>query len=131
MELDAIVTVIDSKHVLLQLDSERPEGVENEAVEQIAFADVILLNKTDLVSKEELETVKSRVRAINSTVEMIESVQSVVPLDKILNIKGFNLKKVLEMEPTFLEDQEHQHDQVRNNFFLCFYFSLRLLLFFA
>merc|ERR1719421_2011182 len=58
--LDGILTLVDAKHIIQHLDEEKPEGVENEAVEQVAFADRILLNKCDLVEKEELKEVESR-----------------------------------------------------------------------
>merc|ERR1719205_159213 len=58
MRLDGILTLVDAKHLIMHLDEEKPEGVENEAVEQIAFADRILLNKCDLVSEEELAEVE-------------------------------------------------------------------------
>merc|ERR1712061_293745 len=67
--LDGILTLVDAKHVIEHLDEEKPEGVENEAIEQIAFADRILLNKCDLVESEaELEEVEKRIRAINEIV---------------------------------------------------------------
>ena len=56
-KLDGIITVVDAKHILEHLNEEKPEGVENESVEQVAFADRIILNKTDLVSETELEEV--------------------------------------------------------------------------
>merc|ERR1711939_709502 len=66
-KLDAIVTVVDAKHLIARLDDEKPEGVENEAVEQLAFADLVLLNKTDLVPEEaELAKIEARIREINS-----------------------------------------------------------------
>merc|ERR1719456_1800507 len=61
-KLDGIITVVDAKHCLEHLNEEKPEGVENESVEQVAFADRLLLNKTDLVSEEELQTVKDSVK---------------------------------------------------------------------
>merc|ERR1712056_121971 len=69
MRLDGIITLVDAKHIIQHLDDEKPEGVENEAVEQIAFADRILLNKCDLVDAEaELDEVEKRIRAINAKV---------------------------------------------------------------
>ncbi|CAE8658299.1 unnamed protein product, partial [Polarella glacialis] len=65
MVLDCIITVIDAKHFLQHLHEEKPEGVENEAVEQVAFADRILLNKTDLVSEEVLKEVETEIKKIN------------------------------------------------------------------
>jgi len=60
--LDAVITVVDAMHIIQHLDDERPEGVENESVEQIAFADRIILNKIDLVSSVEMEAVEKRIK---------------------------------------------------------------------
>lgn len=110
-KLDAIITIVDAKHILQHLDEEKPEGVENESVEQIAFADRIILNKTDLVSQEELQTVKGRIKSINAPVKIFETTHSKVDLEEVLGIGAFELDKVVEMDPGFLDvDQEHQHD---------------------
>lgn len=111
LRLDAIVTVVDAKHLSLHLFEEKEEGVENEALEQIAFADRILVNKTDLVSEEEVVVVESHLRSINASASLVRTHMSKVDLDWILNVGAFNLERVLEVEPTFLEDSEHQHDQ--------------------
>merc|ERR1712203_273087 len=66
--LDGIVTLIDAKHIEQHLDEEKPEGVENEAIEQVAFADRMLLNKTDLVTESDLDRVEARLREINAFV---------------------------------------------------------------
>merc|ERR1712023_463371 len=63
--LDGIITLVDAKHIEQHLDEEKPEGAENEAVEQVAFADRLLLNKTDLVTEEELVRVEKRLKGIN------------------------------------------------------------------
>jgi G3E family GTPase len=76
----------------------------NEAVEQVAFADRILLNKTDLVSAEELAAVREELQSINAFAEIIESVQSVVDLDRILGVSSFSVEQTLEVDPTFLRD---------------------------
>lgn len=109
--LDSIVTVVDAKHILQHLDEVKADGVENEAVEQVAFADRILLNKTDLVSAQEVEAIEKRIRDINSTAAVIPTVRSVVDLDKIMNVRAFELSHVLDLDPEFLVDQEHTHDQ--------------------
>eukprot|EP00882_Tetradesmus_deserticola_P012086 GHRQ01012803.1.p1 GENE.GHRQ01012803.1~~GHRQ01012803.1.p1 ORF type:complete len:226 (+),score=107.14 GHRQ01012803.1:32-709(+) len=109
-QLDALITVVDAKHILQHLDEEKPEGVENESVEQVAFADRILLNKTDLVSSEEKTSIKSKVKAINKFAEIIECTYGRVPLDQLLGIQAFSLDRVLAQEPDFLEDKEHEHD---------------------
>jgi G3E family GTPase len=109
-ELDGIITVIDSKHILQHLEEVKPDGVENESVEQVAFADRILINKIDLVTEEELKVLEGKIGSINKADPMIRTHNSEIDLDKILNIKAFDLKKITEMDPEFLTDQEHQHD---------------------
>merc|ERR1712151_231170 len=78
MSLDGILTLVDAKHIIQHLDEEKPEGVENEAVEQIAFADRILLDKTDLVEAAYLEEVEKRIRMINKNVQIRRCVNSEV-----------------------------------------------------
>jgi G3E family GTPase len=111
LRLDAIVTVMDAKHVMAHLEEVKPEGVENESVEQVAFADVVLLNKVDLVDNAVKASVKNKIKSINGAVEIIECTQSKVDIDRVINIRGFDLSKVLTMEPDFLKDDEHQHDE--------------------
>merc|ERR1719258_682000 len=92
MRLDGIITLVDAKHIIQHLDDEKPEGVENEAVEQIAFADRILLNKCDLVdSEDELVEVEKRIKAINAKVPVKRTTNSEVDMDFILGIKSFDL----------------------------------------
>merc|ERR1719223_2075107 len=112
MRLDGIITLVDAKHIIQHLDDEKPEGVENEAVEQIAFSDRILLNKCDLVeTEEELVEVEKRIHAINEAVLIKRTTNSEVPMDFILGIHGFSLDKIIEMDDAFLKDShEHQHD---------------------
>jgi G3E family GTPase len=110
LKLDAIVTVADAKFLIQHLDDEKEVGVENEAVEQIAFADRVLLNKIDLVSAEERKEVVRRIRLINANAEIIPTTMSQVDLDQVLGVGAFDLSRVLEMEPEFLNDTEHQHD---------------------
>jgi len=75
-ELDGIVTVVDAKHLIQHLDDKKEHGEENEAVEQLAFADRIILNKKDLVTEEELKNVQSRIRDINSSAPLQITQQS-------------------------------------------------------
>jgi len=112
MRLDGIITLVDAMHIIQHLDDEKPEGVENEAVEQIAFSDRILLNKCDLVdTEEELAEVEMRIRAINERVAIKRTTNSEVPMDFVLGIHGFSLDKIIEMDDGFLEDShDHQHD---------------------
>ena len=104
-KLDAIVTVADAVNLDTQLEE------HHEAEEQIAFADVVLLNKTDLVDNDGLERVEARIRKINPYTSIIKTAQCVAPLDKILGLDAFSLDRVLEFEPDFLEsDHDHEHD---------------------
>merc|ERR1719408_984639 len=97
--LDGIITLVDAKHIEQHLDEEKPEGAENEAVEQVAFADRLLLNKTDLVSEEDLVRVEKRLKALNASVPIFQCNQSNVSVDSVLDIRGFDLERVLQQEP--------------------------------
>ena len=104
-KLDAIVTVADAVHLSAQL------GEHHEAEEQIAFADVVLLNKTDLVDVNSLEGVETRIRKINPYTKIIRTAHCEAPLENILGLDAFSLDRVLEVEPDFLEsDHDHEHD---------------------
>lgn len=111
--LDGICTVVDAKHILQHLDEEKPEGVENESVEQLAFADRILLNKIDLVSDPaELDAIEARIKSINSQAPVYRCERSEVDPNNLINLGAFDLDRVLKMDPEFLDtDGEHQHDQ--------------------
>lgn len=109
--LDGIITVTDAKHILTRLGDEKPEGVENEAAEQVAFADRILLNKTDLVSEDELETITARIKQINPTADIFRCQYSKVDAKHLIGINSFSLEKTLTIDPEFLDTEgEHQHD---------------------
>ncbi|MCY4257758.1 MAG: GTP-binding protein [bacterium] len=111
LQLDAIITVVDAKHLLPHLDEEKPEGVENEAVEQLAFADRIMLNKIDLATDNELDEVESRIQEVNPLAPIIRTQHGKVDLDAILGVGAFSLDRVLADDPEFLDpDAEHQHD---------------------
>ncbi|MGY2734624.1 CobW family GTP-binding protein [Sphingomonas sp. UYP23] len=103
--LDAIVTLVDAKHILARLED------SHEAAEQIAFADVILLNKVDLVTPQELEQVCQRIRSINNQAKFFETTNADVPLDAVLGLGAFDLDRILEIEPGFLGEDDHEHDQ--------------------
>ena len=111
LRLDAIVTVVDAAHVLDHLDEVKPEGVENEAVEQVAFADRMILNKVDLVAPDRLAEVEGRLRAINVAADIVRAENANVDLDFILDVGAFDLQRVLAEDPAFLEQTDHQHDQ--------------------
>lgn len=110
LRLDAIVTVVDAKHITQHLDDEKPEGTENEAVEQLAFADRVVLNKTDLVDADEIAEVRRRIHRINAGVRILPAQHGDVDLDEVLGVRAFDLDKILADEPEFLLDSDHQHD---------------------
>ena len=102
--LDAIVTVVDAKNLLARLEDSA------EAEEQVAFADVIVLNKVDLVTAEELDAVEARIRTINRYARIHRTTRSAVDIAEILDQGAFDLARVLEREPAFLEETEHSHN---------------------
>jgi G3E family GTPase len=104
--LDAVVTVADAKWLKDRL-KDAPE-----AKNQIAFADVILLNKTDLVSPEELREIEARIRAINPYATLHRTERSNIAIDQVLGRNAFDLDRILDIEPKFLEadDHDHHHD---------------------
>jgi G3E family GTPase len=109
--LDGIVTLVDAKHVEQHLDEEKPEGAENEAVEQVAFADRILLNKTDLVTEEDLLRIEARLKSMNSAAPIKRCTKAEVAVDWVLDIGAFDLKRTLEMDPgTSTTPARRQHD---------------------
>ncbi|MCI2419800.1 GTP-binding protein [Saccharopolyspora sp. K220] len=110
LRLDAIVTVVDAKHIVQHLDDHKPEGTENEAVEQLAFADRVVLNKTDLVDAAEIEEVQRRIHDINAGVRILPAQHADVDLAEVLGVHAFDLDQVLADEPEFLDDTDHQHD---------------------
>ena len=101
--LDAIVTVADAKWLAARL-KDAPE-----AKNQIAFADVILINKTDLVTPADLIEVEARIRAINPYARLVRTVKCAVPLTEVLDRGAFDLDRILDIEPAFLEDGGHDH----------------------
>ena len=111
-KLDGIITVVDAKHIIPRIEEEKPEDVENEAVEQLAFADRILLNKIDLVSDTEIQEVERKIKSINGSAPIFHTENSLIDPKELINIGSFDLEKTLEMDPEFLDtDAEHEHDQ--------------------
>ena len=97
--LDGIVTLVDAAHIEQQL------GRSDESTEQVAFADVLVLNKTDLVDDEALDGLESRLREMNRMARVVRSERANVAVDTVLNLDAFNLGEVLERRPTFLEPE--------------------------
>ena len=104
--IDSIVCLTDCKHLGLHLDEKKPDGSVNEALQQVAFADKILLNKIDLVTPEEKEKLKERLKTINKFATIVETERSRAPLDKILGLNSFNMESILNYDPDFFENQE-------------------------
>ena len=109
-KMDAIVTVVDAAHVLQHLREKMPEGVVNESVQQIAFADKILLNKTDLVDKEKLGEVRKEIRTINAFATVMETQYSKVDLKEVLDVRAFSIEKLNNFKVEEEEDHHHHHD---------------------
>jgi G3E family GTPase len=99
LKLDGIVTLVDAKHVWEHIDS------SDEVKEQIAFADVILLNKIDLVMPEDLSRLEERIKRINAAAKIHRTKDAVVEMDHILNVGGFNLDRAMELDPKFMEPE--------------------------
>ena len=97
--LDAIVTLVDAKHILLHLDD------SPEAVKQIGFADVIVLNKTDLVAPAELDALEQRLHSINAVAKIHRTRNAAIAIDQVLNVGGFKLERAVEIDPQFLETE--------------------------
>jgi len=104
LRLDGIVTVVDAKHIWEHIDDKASKG-GTEAKEQVAFADVILLNKTDLVAPEDLERLEARLHHMNAAAKIYRTQNAVVDMDHVLNIGGFNLDRAIEVDPKFMEPE--------------------------
>jgi G3E family GTPase len=99
MALDGIVTVVDAKHIWQHIDD------SDEAREQVAFADVILLNKIDLVPSPEVDRLEARIHQMNPAARIYRTQDTGIDLNRVLNVGGFNLQRALEVEPRFLEPE--------------------------
>ena len=102
--LDSVVTVVDAKHIWQHWEAE-------EAQEQIAFADVVLLNKTDLVTPEELDELERRIRGMNALAKIYRTRNAELEMDALLGIGAFDLNRALEIDPEFLNETAHEHDE--------------------
>jgi G3E family GTPase len=102
--LDAIVTMVDAKHAPAQLDE------HHEAQEQVGFADRILITKTDVVQPYDVAQLRQRLVKMNPRAKIGEASHGQASIDDLLDIRGFNLTAILEIEPDFLTDVDHEHD---------------------
>ena len=103
-QLDAVVTVVDAHHISQHWEAE-------EAVEQIAFADVILLNKIDLVTDAELEELEQRIRGMNAIAKIYRTHDAQIEMDALLGVNAFDLNNALQIDPEFLNETAHEHDE--------------------
>jgi G3E family GTPase len=108
--LDSVLTLVDAKHADETLNTFR------EAQEQVGFADRILLSKTDLISEEEAEKLKARLVRMNPRAPIKKVHFGNAPIKEILDIRGFNLNAILEIDPDFLKEEEHEHDEHVSSF---------------
>ena len=107
--LDAVVTVVDAKHIQQHWEAD-------EAQEQIAFADVILLNKTDLVRPEELDELESKIKAMNGMAKIYRTQNYELSMDSLLGVQAFDLDRALEIDPEILNEDAHEHDETVKSF---------------
>lgn len=113
VKLDGVVTLVDSKHVNFHLDDNKPKGVVNEAVEQIAYADRIIVNKTDLVGEPEIASLVQRIRNINQMAQLKRTKFGQVDLDYVLGIGGFDLERIesaINADEAKEEHHDHEHE---------------------
>jgi G3E family GTPase len=112
IRLDAFVTVVDAVNL------ERNLAQCNEAVEQVAFSDIILINKMDLVSSEQMAAIERRVRGLNPMATIYRTANAEIDLANIIGVGAFDLVQKLEVDPEFLGDHEHEHDPAIGSFVL-------------
>ncbi len=107
--LDSVTALVDAKHIMARLDDSR------EAREQVAFADRIILNKVDLASDDDLAAIETRLRALNPLAPITRAERSNVPLDEVLGVHAFDLERILEVKPDFVNPPHgadgHVHDE--------------------
>ncbi|KAK7270091.1 hypothetical protein RIF29_22992 [Crotalaria pallida] len=112
VKLDGVVTLVDAKHAAFHLDEVKPKGIVNEAVEQIAYADRIIVNKTDLVGESDIASLVQRIKKINSMAHLKRTEFGKVNLDYVLGIGGFDLERIESAvnDEGAKEDHDHDHD---------------------
>ncbi len=112
IRLDAFVTVVDAVNLETNL------AQSNEAVEQVAFSDIVLINKMDLVTPEKMAEVERRVRSLNPLAKIYHTINAEIGLSEIIGVGAFDLVQKLEVDPEFLGDHEHEHDPAIGSFVL-------------
>ena len=112
IRLDAFVTVVDAVNLEANL------AQSNEAVEQVAFSDVILINKIDLVSPDQVRSIEARIRKLNPLATIHHTANAEIDIAKVIDVGAFDLVQKLEVDPEFLGDHEHEHDAAVGSFVL-------------
>lgn len=112
IQLDAFVTLVDAVNLKANLEQ------SHEAVEQVAFSDVVLINKVDLVEPQMLVQIEAKVRALNPLAHIYYTTNAEIDIDQVIGIGAFDLVQKLEVDPNFLEDHEHEHDDEVGSFIL-------------
>lgn len=112
IQLDAFVTVVDAVNLMINLEQ------SHEAVEQVAFSDVVLINKVDLVDPKVLEQIEAKVRALNPLAIIHYTTNAEIELEHVIGIGAFDLVQKLEVDPKFLEDHDHEHDDEVGSFII-------------
>lgn len=112
IRLDAFVTVIDAVNLEINLEQ------SNEAVEQVAFSDIVLINKIDLATPEQVASVEAKVRKLNPLAVIHHTANAEIDIGKVLNVGAFDLVQKLDVDPEFLGDHEHEHDAAVGSFVL-------------
>ena len=110
IELDAIVTLVDGLHIGPHLDEVEHGGVGDQAFDQIAFADRLIINKVDLIREADVKVLIERLRSINATAPIVTSSYAAVDLDTILGVGAFDLSRTMAIDPGWLDGDEHAHD---------------------
>ncbi|BBM97437.1 cobalamin biosynthesis protein CobW [Marchantia polymorpha subsp. ruderalis] len=109
VRLDGVVTLVDAKHATRHIEEVKPEGVVNEAVEQIAYADRIILNKTDLVSESDIEALMRQIKRINALATVQRATYGTVDMDYVIGVGGYELEKVEDEVKAESETHDHSH----------------------
>jgi len=112
IRLDAFVTMVDAVNLEINLEQ------SNEAIEQVAFSDVVLINKVDLVAPEQLKAVEAKVRALNPLARVYFTTNAEIGIDQVIDVGAFDLVQKLDVDPEFLNDHAHEHDQAVGSFIL-------------
>jgi G3E family GTPase len=102
--LDAVITVVDAKHAMMQLDE------HEEAQRQVGFADRLMLSKTDLVSADEVDQLSARLKRMNPRAPIMKVDFGKIAISEVLDLRGFNLNDKIEIDPDFLAEEEHEHE---------------------